>query len=763
MKQFYRNMHQIHGKVIVVVFLAAITLLIIIIGSIAFQITSYHSGLEYIIKTSYDLKNIRVYIQQNENKINSFSLQQEMQPLLQNTDSVKPISNRFPILFFEQHSDLKQKINHYRSEIHKLDSILQVNNQLDLTVNYYSLLSYIQQLQNEQKEVKATYNKVLTTCQKYLINTTLLIIILIIFLGLILHLRIKHLKNNYATTQKNLQSKENDLRITLESISDGIIVTNRRGEISLINQAAAQLTGYDMDVAIKTTLPEIFNVSPHTEDDFIRKTLLEQIEESCDTGLTNQAILHSKNGLHYQITYSASWIEKPGALHFGIVIIFRDESEQFKMLEMLQRNETNLATAEKLAQLGSWEYDIKTKVMFWSDEVYRIFRVDDMSFEPSYQQFINLIHPDDQTVVKKYFNQQHFPPGKQSVDVRILPGHGPEKIVRIRFDTVVNKSLQVVRLVGSIQDITEISDLYKLIKEEFNLRSQSEDMIKSVKKQYQILFHNLPDMIFRVDENLICIAANRSFRYAYQLNTNDYHRKHINQLPISKNLKEKLTPYILQVFYDGDKRFYRAVHKIQNQKHFSKISIIPEKRDDEIRSVYVVIGRGRKDWRKKLEIMDMKKEINLLAQKHQRRVMTMENILRREKKRKNNLRIRFDAIQAELFLQKDIMDAIPYPVYFINTKNVLIHANLAFSQILEYQDVSQILGKNIYDILPKHFAELIDINHLSDTDSGNFQFSKLQLANQNRNTKNIISFRKKINSNLISKPGMVGAIIFYDK
>lgn len=762
MKQFLNNMHRKQGKIIVIVFLATISLLLLIIGGISNQVADYHTGWEYIIKTGYDLDNIRKHIQQNPNQEINYSLEQKMDQLMQNIDSIKPIANHFPVAFLQHHRHLKQKLYQYCVEAGSLDSTIQTNNQTNRTLNYYWLNSKIQHLQNLQQEIKIAYKSNITVYQKYVISIVVLIMVLIMLLAIILHLRIKHLKNNYTTIQKNLQSKENDLRITLESISDGIIVTNRSGKILLINKAAQQLTGWDMDNAFKATLSEIFKITPRADDEFPQKKLIEQIQESCNTGLTHQSILKSKNGLHYQITYSASWIEKPGVLHDGIVIVFRDESEQFKMLEMLQRNEANLAAAEELAQLGSWEYDVRTKVMFWSDEVYRIFKISDMNFEPSYLQFIQLIHPDDQTVVKKYFNQKDLHPGKQSVDVRVLPEHGSEKIIRIRFNTVVDKSMEVERLVGSIQDITEISDLYKLLNEEFNLRTQLDNMVKSAKKQYKILFHNLPDMIFRVNENLICMAANRSFRRAYQLSNKDFYHKHLNQLPVSKELKELIVPNILQVFYDGDKRFLRVVHKIQNQKHFSKVLLVPEINEYGVASVFIMVSRGRSEWKKNIGIKKLKHEINLLAQKHQRRTMKMENILRREKKRTNDLLMRFNSVQAELLLQKDIIDAIPYPIYYTNTKNVIIHANLAFSQFLEYQDVGQLLGKNIYDIFPKHFAKLIDINHLDKANTGNTQISKFQLSNENRNTKNIISFRKKIDINIASESGMVGAIILYD-
>ena len=54
-----------------------------------------------------------------------------------------------------------------------------------------------------------------------------------------------------------------------------------------------------------------------------------------------------------------------------------------------------LTRSQRIARIGSWEWDLDTNAIRWSDEVYRIYGVEPGRFEVTYESFIAMVHPDD--------------------------------------------------------------------------------------------------------------------------------------------------------------------------------------------------------------------------------------------------------------------------------------------------------------------------------------------------------------------------------
>jgi len=84
-------------------------------------------------------------------------------------------------------------------------------------------------------------------------------------------------------------------------------------------------------------------------------------------------------------------------------------NEPYKILEKRVKERTNklnksnksLNTAEKVAHLGSWDWDIINNKLYWTDEIYRIFGVKPQEFEATYDAFIGFVHPDDRDKIKQ--------------------------------------------------------------------------------------------------------------------------------------------------------------------------------------------------------------------------------------------------------------------------------------------------------------------------------------------------------------------------
>lgn len=131
----------------------------------------------------------------------------------------------------------------------------------------------------------------------------------------------------------------------------------------------------------------------------------------------------------------------------------------------LTRSNFQLAESQRLAHIGSWEWDIKNDVITWSDELYRIYDLVPGEFNPVYENFLKCVHPDDRDFVNEIIqkalrNQQPF-----DFFHRIIR---PDSSVRIQHaigEVIVDDRGQPTRMAGTAQDVTEQKRAEELVRE----------------------------------------------------------------------------------------------------------------------------------------------------------------------------------------------------------------------------------------------------------------------------------------------------------
>ena len=132
-----------------------------------------------------------------------------------------------------------------------------------------------------------------------------------------------------------------------------------------------------------------------------------------------------------------------------------DITERKKAEEELKRNQANLAQAQQLAHLGSWELDFTRNKLKWSDEVYRIFEINPEEFSASYEAFLEGIHPDDREYVNTSYTASVESRQSYSIEHRLLMKDGRIKYVNERGQTDYDSEDNPLKSTGTIQDITE--------------------------------------------------------------------------------------------------------------------------------------------------------------------------------------------------------------------------------------------------------------------------------------------------------------------
>lgn len=158
-----------------------------------------------------------------------------------------------------------------------------------------------------------------------------------------------------------VESRE-QLRAVLNSIGDGVIVTDRSARILGMNPVAERLTGWPLGVARGTRLSEVFPIIDNRTGSAASNPLVRAMAENRVLALANHTVLVTRDGVRRHIADSGAPIHGPGGLVEGGVMVFRDVSDEYQVQARLETSERQLRNlfenmAEAVALHGLVEDD----------------------------------------------------------------------------------------------------------------------------------------------------------------------------------------------------------------------------------------------------------------------------------------------------------------------------------------------------------------------------------------------------------------------
>ncbi|HED16806.1 MAG TPA: response regulator [Gammaproteobacteria bacterium] len=139
----------------------------------------------------------------------------------------------------------------------------------------------------------------------------------------------------------------------------------------------------------------------------------------------------------------------------GFIGLLRDITERKHAEKQMRESEQRLADAQRMTHIGNWELNLVSYELTWSDEIYRIFEVDPLEFDASYEAFLDAVHPDDRERVKRTYAESVKNKTLYSVEHRLRMPDDTVKHVVESCQTFYNDDNLPVRSIGTIQDITE--------------------------------------------------------------------------------------------------------------------------------------------------------------------------------------------------------------------------------------------------------------------------------------------------------------------
>ena len=141
-------------------------------------------------------------------------------------------------------------------------------------------------------------------------------------------------------------------RLTLESIGDGVIATDKEERITLLNPVAIHMTGYDIEEARGKRLNEIFNIISYIDGKQVESPLTKALSTGKIVELANHTDLIARNGTSRHIADSAAPIRDMEGKIIGGVLVFRDVTDEYNKRDRLRRRLQNFSTFNVTATAG---------------------------------------------------------------------------------------------------------------------------------------------------------------------------------------------------------------------------------------------------------------------------------------------------------------------------------------------------------------------------------------------------------------------------
>ena len=220
----------------------------------------------------------------------------------------------------------------------------------------------------------------------------------------------------------------------------------------------------------------------------------------------------------------------------GFFILSHDITERKDASERLRLSEARLKEAQRLSRLGSWERDIATSEVWWSDEIYRILGVNPQESRGTYATYLERVHPDDRQGVIKAAERAAQGSGIYDMEHRIVLPDGEVRIVHDRAKVVFDDAGCASRIIGTSHDITE--------------RKRAQDTISEILARHEALTSAAFDGFAIFEDGKYLEASDRLAQYL------GYELKELTGQSVTQTVTPSSLPIIFQHSQAGEDSAY---------------------------------------------------------------------------------------------------------------------------------------------------------------------------------------------------------------
>ena len=251
-------------------------------------------------------------------------------------------------------------------------------------------------------------------------------------------------------SEQAMRESEERYRTLVDNAPDLIFSMATDGTLTWMNPAFEAITGWPREMWLGRSYVGLIHPE---EREVAAEAFRQMLAEGGEPRKSERRVL-CHDGEWITIEYTITR-QLRGASVVGVFGIGRDVTARRRADQVLRKKELLLARAERIAHLGSWEWEVAGDRLTVSDELYRILGVTPAELPPTLGGFIEHVHPEDRGAARLLLTQRIDSPEPFEGEFRVLQPDGTMRIALVRGEASVDAFGRTVGLIGTLEDVTE--------------------------------------------------------------------------------------------------------------------------------------------------------------------------------------------------------------------------------------------------------------------------------------------------------------------
>ena len=252
-------------------------------------------------------------------------------------------------------------------------------------------------------------------------------------------------------SEETLKNSEHRFRVLVEGSGDAFAIISADGKVMYTSPSIQTLFGYSEDEALQLDLGYII----HPDDIEDGNKLFEKAFLNPGIPLTSKVwrMRHKNGSWRYIEAVITNMLHDPTIN--GIIDNFHDVTEAVLAQEQLKQQSERLKQAQEIAHFGSWELNLESGDLIWSDEQCRIFGLEPTENIQTIATWLSFIHPDDLDFVHSVLRDNQGNINNYSFDFRIIRNNKEIRYIHAIASSDLANDGKIIGFHGAIHDITE--------------------------------------------------------------------------------------------------------------------------------------------------------------------------------------------------------------------------------------------------------------------------------------------------------------------